>query len=145
MAPADLSAPRLTELRLPRLLSFDLSSVPLLADRSEREERDSAPVANQLQRPCQAPEPSDPARSDLLWFTARSTTAESPGIWLRCVSYHGILTNSFEAPSVCQNPAFGTVPFSAFTSSTTIFAPSCGSLVPRYPLNSVLQCPGPTT
>jgi hypothetical protein len=118
-----ISSPSKTWFDFHPFISSRLASTVNFAKQVRGEETES--VEGHIQPPAhsrsvQRPNPFDP--------TIFPTTVESPG---ECHAHHGILTSSFDASSVCQNPAFGTLPFSAFTNSTTTFAPSSGSLVPR--------------
>jgi hypothetical protein len=130
-ARAPISSPSKKRVDFHPFISSRLASTVNFAKQVRGEETESA--EGHIQPPAQS---RCAQRPNLFDPTIFPTIVESPG---ERHAHHGILTSSFNAPSVCQNPAFGTLPFSAFTNSTTTFAPSGGSLVPRYPLNSVLQ------
>jgi len=122
-ARAPTSSPSKTWFDFHPFISSRLASIVNFAKQGRGEKTESAegciyPPAHF--RSAQRPNLFDP--------TILPMTVEYPG---KRHAHHGILTSSFDAPSVCQNPAFGTLPFSAFTNSTTTFAPSSGSLVPR--------------
>ena len=130
-AQAPISSPSKSWFDFHPFISSRSASIVNFAEQVRREEAESA--EGHIQPPAHSRSTQRPNLSDPTIFP---TTVESLG---ERHAHHGILTSSFDVPSVCQNPAFGTLPFSAFTNSTTTFAPSSGSLVPRYPLNSVLQ------